>query len=120
MMTREQLIDKIADLYIDNSDDSGSWDSIEIAAAVMNLLVMEGDRLRCCEHCGTHFPISEYDDCPYWDDHPCDGDCGERNDECTCDQCSKCGYVGCECLKCTRCGEREGVCTHPIEEAVFQ
>jgi len=119
MMTREEIIDKIADLYIDNSDSDGSWESIEIAAAVMNLLVMEGDRLACCEHCGTNFPMSMYDDCPYYDGHPCSGGCGETNECCTCDCCNYCGYYDCECKRCTKCGEVQADCPCPEEEAVF-
>ena len=122
MMTREELIDKIAELYIDNSDGDGSWDCIEIAFAVMNLLVMEGDRLSECGECGTKYPMYSLDNCPYYDSHDCSGGCGNRNDECSCDDCEYCGcYVDdCECLRCTKCGEVRAQCAHPEEEAVFQ
>jgi hypothetical protein len=120
-MTRDGLVDKIVDLFIDNSDSDGSWDSCAITEAVMDLLRVEGiDRLAQCDHCSTWFPIHVYDDCPYWDSHPCGGGCGETNENCTCDCCNECGYYDCECPKCTKCGLIQGECQHPEEEAVFE
>jgi hypothetical protein len=120
MITREELIDKIADLYIDHSDSDGAWEPCDITEAVMSLLTTEGrDRLSQCPDCSTWFPIQTYDDCPYWDDHQCSGGCGETNNNCTCENCDDCGYYECECPVCTKCSEKPGVCKCPEEEAVF-
>jgi hypothetical protein len=122
MMTRDELIDKITELYIDNSDSDGSWEACDITEAVMALLVAEGrDRLGQCQvsDCQTWFPINVYDDCPYWDSHLCTGGCGETNENCTCGCCTNCGYYECECSRCTKCSEVRGECQCPEEEAVF-
>jgi hypothetical protein len=120
VMTRDELVDKIVDLFIDNSDNEGGWDACAITEAVMSLLVSEArDRLGQCETCSTWFPIHLYDDCPYWDDHMCSGGCGEANHNCTCDCCKVCGYYDCQCPTCTKCGLIEGECQCPAEEAVF-
>lgn len=123
MMTRDELIIKIADLFIENSDSDGSWEPSDITEAVMSLIVSEGNTgqtlLGQCGHCSTWYPYRTWEDCPYYDDHPCSGGCGETNNDCTCDNCSDCGYYECECKRCTKCGERPGDCPCPEEEAVF-
>jgi len=122
MMTREQVIDKIAEIFINHSDSEGSWEGADICEAVMGFLTDEGrDRLAQCGVCSTWWPVAIYDDCPYWDDHDCGG-CGIRNDECSCDDCPDCGIYqdDCECPRCTKCGETARNCTHSVEEAVFQ
>ena len=121
MMTREQLIDKIVDLFIDNSDDEGSWEGADICEAVMSFLVHEGsNRILQCGYCSTWYPHNIYDCCPYYDSHPCGGDCGETNENCTCDNCDDCGCYECECQRCTKCSYKQGECNCPIEEAVFR
>jgi len=123
MMTREELIDKITDLFVDGSDDDGSWDSDTITEVVMALLVREGsDRLAQCGHCSTWYPISMYGDCPYYDSHPCGGGCGNTNEECTCEDCPDCHiyYEDCECPRCQSCGEKRGECACEEEMAVFK
>jgi len=123
MMNREELIVKIADLYIENSDGDGSWEPCDIIEAVMSLLVEEGrgSLLTQCGDCSTWYPLSTWDSCPYWDSHPCSGRCGNTNEECSCDDCPDCHiyYEDCECPHCTRCGEKRGDCSCPEEEAVF-
>jgi hypothetical protein len=123
-MLREELIDKIAELYIGYSDDDGQWNT-DILDAVMSLLIAESAasspvRLAQCGYvpCGTWFPMQIYDCCPYHDSHPCP-ECGNRNEDCTCDNCSQCGCYDCECPRCTRCGEIPGECPCPEEEVVF-
>jgi hypothetical protein len=120
MLTREELIDKIADLYIRYSDDDGSWDACDITEAVMSLLTHEGaDRLGQCPVCATWYPVELYDGCPYYDGHECGGGCGHTNEECTCEDCPTCGCYECECPSCRRCGLVEDDCDCPEEEAVF-
>jgi hypothetical protein len=120
MMTREELIDNVVELYIQGSDSDGQWDSA-ILESVMAFIVAEdaGARLAKCDHCGTTYAPSKWDYCPYWDNHPCAGGCGNTNDDCTCDNCSQCGCYDCECPRCTRCGEIPGECPCPEEEVVF-
>jgi hypothetical protein len=125
MLTREEIIDKIADLFIDNSDDDGSWNPSEITEAVMAFIVRESSesqpvRLVQCGECSTWYPAAIYDGCPYYDTHIC-GDCGNQNQECTCDDCPTCGiyYEDCECPRCTKCENPRHNCTCPEEEAVF-
>jgi hypothetical protein len=122
MMTREELIDKIADLFIQGSESDGTWDACAITGEVMGLLTREGsDRLAECGNCSTWYPIHLYDNCPYWGNHLCEG-CSEPNDSCSCEDCPDCGcYVDdCECPRCQSCGEKRGVCTCTEEEAVFK
>jgi len=122
-MTRDELIIKIADLFIDNSDSDGSWEPYDITEAVMSLIASEGNQgqqlLGQCGHCSTWYPYRSWDSCPYWDSHPCDGGCGETNENCTCDCCEYCGCYECECPRCRKCGEVRADCGCPEEEAVF-
>lgn len=120
VMTREEIVDKIGAIFIDQSDDDGSWNSCEITEAVMSLLTSEAavDRFAQCDDCKTWYPHSIYGDCPYYDNHICQG-CSNRNDECSCEDCSECGYYDCECPRCTKCGEVRAECECPEEESVF-
>lgn len=119
MMSRDELIDNVAELYIQGSDSNGSWDS-RILEMVMGLIAREGsDRIARCTVCSTHYPTHLYDDCPYYDDHQCAGGCGETNNDCTCDCCGECGYYDCECPHCTKCANKRSECECPPELAVF-
>lgn len=120
MMTREELIDNVVQKYIDGSDSDGSWDSC-ILEMVMNLVAEEGsDRIAHCAVCSTRYPTHNYYDCPYYDGHPCEGGCGETNENCTCENCDDCGYYECECPHCTKCACKQSGCECPEEEAVFE
>ena len=97
VMSKQELVEAIAEAYLDNSDSDGQWNCIEIASAVMSLLSGQHEGvLTQCESCGTWWPTKYYQ-CPYYDAHTCEG-CENRNDECTCEDCSDCGvyYENCD------------------------
>jgi len=110
MTTLQAPLIEIAACFENNQDDEGIWDACNITEAIFPILERLGVIHRC-EACDFDFAWTPGageagpGNCPQWDSHSCEGGCGNTNDECTCENCSHCGYYDCECPQCENCEE---------------